>query len=237
MLTVAWFSAGVSSAVATYLSQADRILHIDIDDHHPDTERFIQDCGFWFGRPIERVQSALFCTVEQACYGASAHGFINGPWGAQCTRVLKRKVRKDWESQQTEPLCYVWGFDCNEHDRCDRIRETMPDQDHVFPLVDRNFTKSEAHQILKLAGIARPAMYDLGYHNNNCVGCVKGGKGYWNKIRQDFPEVFAARAAMERAIGASCINGTYLDELDPDAGRHAEPICDECGIWCEHMTV
>ncbi len=37
-------------------------------------------------------------------------------------------------------------------------------------------------------------MYDLGYPNNNCIGCVKGGMGYWNKIRKDFPEVFQKRA-------------------------------------------
>ena len=37
---------------------------------------------------------------------------------------------------------------------------------------------------------ARPLMYDLGYPNNNCIGCVKGGMGYWNHIRKDFPEVF-----------------------------------------------
>jgi hypothetical protein len=76
-------------------------------------------------------------------------------------------------------------------------------------------------------------MYDLGYHNNNCVGCVKGGKGYWNKIRIDFPEVFAARAKMERDIGRSCINGTFLDELDPEAGRKEGPIVPECGADCE----
>ena len=54
-------------------------------------------------------------------------------------------------------------------------------------------------------------------------------KGYWNKIRVDFPEVFAARAAMERDIGASCINGTFLDELDPEAGRTQKIIVDDCG--------
>ena len=80
-------------------------------------------------------------------------------------------------------------------------------------------------------------MYDLGYPNNNCVGCVKGGQGYWNKIRVDFPEVFAARAAMEREIGATCINGTYLDELDPNAGRNKKIILDDCGILCEAMQL
>ena len=62
-------------------------------------------------------------------------------------------------------------------------------------------------------------------------------KGYWNKIRVDFPEVFAARAAMERDIGASCINGTFLDELDPEAGRTQKIIVDDCGILCEAMQL
>ena len=41
-------------------------------------------------------------------------------------------------------------------------------------------------------------MYDMGYPNNNCIGCVKGGMGYWNHIRKDFPEVFDSRAKLER---------------------------------------
>jgi len=108
----------------------------------------------------------------------------------------------------------------------------MPDCDHLFPLIDFKITKAEAHQMLKANGIKRPAMYDLGYPNNNCVGCVKGGKGYWNKIRVDFPEVFAARAKMERAIGGSCINGIYLDELPPNAGSKVVEV-PECGAACE----
>ena len=79
-------------------------------------------------------------------------------------------------------------------------------------------------------------MYDLGFPNNNCVGCIKGGMGYWNKIREEFPEVFAARAALERKVGGSCINGTYLDELDPEAGRDCEIIVPECGAMCEAMS-
>ena len=110
----------------------------------------------------------------------------------------------------------------------------MRECEHCFPLVDRGITKSMAHQILREAGIRRPAMYELGYHNNNCIGCVKGGMGYWNKIRVDFPEVFVSRAKLERDIGFSIIGkGIWLDELDPQRGRHADPICDDCGIMCE----
>jgi len=78
-------------------------------------------------------------------------------------------------------------------------------------------------------------MYDLGYNNNNCIGCVKGGMGYWNHIRVDFPEIFAQRAKMERLIGGTCIKGVYLDELAPEKGRHTPPIVDDCGILCESI--
>ncbi len=80
-------------------------------------------------------------------------------------------------------------------------------------------------------------MYDLGYQNNNCVGCVKGGMGYWNKIRLDFPRVFQERAELERKLGGSYIKDTYLDELNPEAGRHAGPIVGDCGILCELMAM
>ena len=49
-------------------------------------------------------------------------------------------------------------------------------------------------------------MYRMGYSNANCIGCVKGGEGYWNKVRRDFPEQFEELAAVQEAIGS----GAYL---------------------------
>ena len=109
----------------------------------------------------------------------------------------------------------------------------MSDFKHRFPLIEREMTKEAAHGLADKLGLKRPVMYDLGYQNNNCIGCVKGGKGYWNKIRKDFPDVFTRRQAMERMIGHSCINGTFLDELDPNEGRFEDDIPQECGIYCE----
>lgn len=235
-MMVSWFSAGVSSAVATKLriDDIDRIIYTHIDDQHPDTLRFVRDCEAWFGKPVEVLQSPYKC-VENALLGAS---YINGVAGAPCTKFLKRRVRKEWEAEhENDDLVYVWGMDCHERDRCERLRVVMPNQEHVFPLVEETCTKAHAHEILRASGIKRPAMYDIGYSNNNCIGCVKGGMGYWNKIRMDFPDVFVGRAALERKIGASCINGTYLDELDPSRGRMDGPICDDCGIMCELMKL
>lgn len=80
-------------------------------------------------------------------------------------------------------------------------------------------------------------MYDLGYPNNNCIGCFKGGMGYWNRIRKDFPEVFESRAQLERLVGYSILkesDGTplYLDELDPNRGDMNTEIFPDCGIMC-----
>ena len=235
MHTVSWFSAGVSSAVATRLAidEIDEIIYTHIDDQHEDTLRFVRECEAWFGKPVKVLQSP-HKTVEHVILTSGGKGFLNGPYGAPCTRILKRRIRQEWEIDHPHPdLTYVWGMDASESKRADRIIGAMPKQSHRFPLIEQNIGKEEAHAILTASGIERPAMYGMGYHNNNCVGCLKGGMGYWNKIRVDFPEVFAARAALERKIGASCINGTFLDELDPERGRQDGPIVADCGIMCE----
>ena len=82
-------------------------------------------------------------------------------------------------------------------------------------------------------------MYRLGYQNNNCLGCVKGGSGYWNKIRRDFPEVFERRVVQSRRLGVKLVKATvdgvrrpvFLDELDPEAGHDVKSF--DCGILCE----
>lgn len=232
-ITVSWFSAGVSSAVACWLfrDSIDRIIYQHIDDQEQDTLRFVDDCRAWIGKPIEIIQSELK-TVESACMYRQ---YINGRNGAACSRMLKRELRKQWEIKNMffNRFRYVWGMDAQERDRAERIVEDMPEIEHVFPLIDFGISKKEAHGILSKHGVRRPRMYDLGYSNNNCIGCVKGGRGYWNKIRKDFPDVFKRRCEMERVIGATCLNGTYLDKLDPKTGREQGVIVPECGAACQ----
>ena len=227
-MKVCWFSAGVSSFVAALLSKPDKIIYIDIDDQHPDSMRFVRDCEKALGKEIEILKSP-YGNVDNAC---RAFGFIASAYGAKCTDVLKKRVRKEWERRHREPMIYVWGFDCTEKERADRLVDAMPEFEHEFPLIDLGLSKQNAHAISEDIGVKRPAMYDLGYSNNNCVGCVKGGMGYWNKIRVDFPEVFENRAKLERLIGHSCIKGVFLDELEPNRGRMSDEVLPECGIFC-----
>ena len=232
--TIGWFSGGVSSFVSIYLmrKEVDEIFFIDINDHHPDTYRFIEDCEKALGKKINILQHDKYKSVQEVI---EKFRYINGPAGAKCTGELKKKVRLKWEKEQKDVdfFRYIWGYDFKEKHRAKRLLDTSPEYEHCFPLIDNELSKEEVHGVLEQLGIKRPAMYDLGYSNNNCIGCVKGGKGYWNKIRVDFPEKFNLMAMLERKIGASCINGTYLDELDPNAGRMEKIILPDCGMLCQ----
>ena len=229
-MIISWFSAGVSSFIATYIERdhIDKILYTHIDDQHPDSMRFLKDCERVLGKEIDVLQSK-YKTVNDVI---RQFRFINGPYGAKCTDILKRRVRKEWEYGK-DNLTYIWGYDIEEKDRAERLLESMPQFKHKFPLIERQLTKEDCHGILRKLGIKRPMMYELGYRNNNCIGCVKGGMGYWNRIRKDFPEVFKARAELEREIGASCIKDVYLDELEPNRGRLEEEVIEECNIICQ----
>lgn len=232
VMKVCWISAGVSSFIAGYVIKetVDEFIYTHIDDQHEDSLRFIKDCERALDRPITILQSP-YKSVSNVI---QTFRFINGPYGAKCTDVLKKRVRKEWEYGK-EDLTYIWGFDSSkrERQRANRTIESMSEFKHEFPLIDRNLTKEDCHGILRTLGIKRPTMYELGYRNNNCIGCVKGGMGYWNKIRKDFPGIFEARAEQERLVGHSCLNGIYLDELNPTAGKIEDEVMDDCGIMCQ----
>lgn len=234
-LKVCWISAGVSSFMAGYLAKdVDEFIYIDIENQHEDSMRFIKDCEMALGKPIQILQSP-YKNKENVI---KTFRYINGVAGAKCTEVLKKRPRKEWEEKHKDyEITYVWGFDIKEKHRADRLLESMPDFRHEFPLIEKNLSKSDVHGLFdRLFDFPRPKMYDMGYKNNNCIGCVKGGMGYWNKIRVDFPAVFDRMAKLEREIGHSCINGVFLDELESGRGRIEDEIMPDCSIMC-HLAM
>jgi len=118
-----------------------------------------------------------------------ARRYINGTGGAPCTGALKRDVRKQWEfNNKRDSFTYIWGFDADEKHRINHTIEHNRHAQHLLPLAERGISKEAAHAVCRDLGLRRADMYDMGYPNANCVGCVKGGMSYWNKIRIDFPE-------------------------------------------------
>ena len=231
LMKIAWFSAGVSSFVASYIAKPDRIIYIDVANQHPDSFRFLADCQRHLDVPIEILRDVKWGGCVDNVINDER--YINGPGGAPCTKLLKKRVRQEWERENLTPdTVYVFGYDRDETARAERLVEHTVEAACEFPLIEQGISKEEAHGICERLGVKRPVMYDLGYPNNNCIGCVKGGKGYWNKIREDFPAVFKRRARQERAIGRSCIRGVFLDELKPGEGRMNTEVFPECSFMC-----
>jgi 3'-phosphoadenosine 5'-phosphosulfate sulfotransferase (PAPS reductase)/FAD synthetase len=138
-------------------------------------------------------------------------------------------VRKYFQAQNPTIELQVFGMSAEEKHRAERL--LSDGNNYAFPLIDANYTKADCYQILGAERIELPVMYKLGFNNNNCIGCVKGGKGYWNMIKKHFPDYFNKMAALEREIGRSCIKNKFLDELLPTEGDHKEPDI-ECGLFC-----
>mgnify|MGYP003640698805 FL=1 len=237
-MIIAWWSAGVTSAVATKLAidkhGIDNVMPIyfAIDSVHPDNKRFISECEDWYNKKIvvERAPPKYkdqFDVIQKDKY-------VNGPGGARCTLVLKKWVRQRLE-KDLDYSGQVFGFEYTkkEINRAIRFSEQYPEALPLFPLIENKMTKPECLHYLESQGIERPAMYHLGYGNNNCIGCVKGGMGYWNKIRVDFPDTFTKMAEAERLVGNSCIRNIFLDELDPNAGHKLKVITPDCGNFCD----
>lgn len=216
---------------------------MEIDSAHPDNERFIADCEKWYGQKINRIRSHKYKDQYDVI---KKTGYVNGTAGARCTLELKKEVRFYLEERLKPDLFepdkpqysnQIHGFEwkVSEITRALDYQMDYPYTNPIFPLIDAKLTKENCAQILLDAGIKLPEMYILGYNNNNCIGCVKGGKGYWNKIRVDFSEHFNEMAKSERIANHSCIKDVFLDELDPNDGRTPKPIVPNCSVVCDDI--
>ena len=171
-MIIAWFSCGATSAVACKIAlqiyDKVRVVYIETGSGHPDNVRFIKDCERWYGQRIDVIRSDKYSSVEDVLIHKK---YINGPYGAVCTSLLKKQVRYKFEDEIGEWDGQVWGFDyCQrEVNRAIRFRQQNPKTKPLFPLIERMITKQDALGILKRAGIEIPTMYRIGYNNNNCI--------------------------------------------------------------------
>lgn len=210
------------------------IAYIDTGSEHPDNERFLADCERWFGRPIQRLKSKRYRDVWQVW---EERRYLVGQGRALCTTELKKLVRREFERPDD---VQVFGYTYDEVARAERFRAQNFEVTLETPLIDEFLTKRDCLAIIERAGIELPAMYRLGYQNNNCIGCVKGGMGYWNKIRRDFPGTFVRMAELERKLSATIFreNGEplYLDQLDPKRGNAQDEPDFECSLLCHAVA-
>jgi hypothetical protein len=236
MKIICWFSCGVTSAVACKkaidkfgLENCD-IVYIHIDSAHEDNKRFISDCEKWYGKEIKVIKSDKYKNQFEIALDKK---FINSPSGSPCTFNLKKQVRLSYEKLGFDFQVFGFEYSKKEINRAVRFKEQYNETKPIFPLIENKLTKNDCMKILQSENIEIPVMYKLGYSNNNCIGCFKGGAGYWNKIRKDFPNVFSKVAKIEREINASCLKGKFLDELEPTCGNQKNIEIPDCSINCE----
>jgi len=231
---VCWFSCGAASAVATKLAIAENagklpvvIAYTEVLEEHPDNKRFLAECEKWFGQKIVILGNDYY---QRSIYETFKTSAMNIRGAAPCTRVLKKQVRERFEQVGDRQ---VFGYTAEEQQRYDRFIDANNDVDIWVPLIERGLGKEDCLAMLRNANIELPEMYKLGYHNNNCIGCVKGGMGYWNKIRVDFPEQFDRMAKLERFKKQTIFKDRYLDELKPTDGNYPQEQSIECSIFCQ----
>jgi hypothetical protein len=135
----------------------------------------------------------------------------------------------------------VLGFTYDEIKRHERF--ILTERSNVIPvLIDLKITKKDCFDYLLSEGIKLPAIYDLGYPNANCIGCVKAtSPTYWNHVRQTFPDVFQKRLEQSKGLGVKLVRykgeRIFLDQLPEGAkGKAMKNLKQvECGLFCEEL--
>jgi len=235
------FSCGATSAVATKLALEKypfaEVIYMDTGSEHSDNKRFMADCERWFfGDRPRRITVLRSSKYEDIWEVFDKTRWLVGVKGARCTTELKKLPRREFEKPGD---LMVLGYDATETKRAEKFRANNPEFGLWCPLIEAGITKEMAIGMLLYAGIELPAMYRLGFRNNNCIGCVKGQAGYWNKIRVEFPKTFERMAKLERKLNTAICKTEaggvrkkiFLDELDPSAGKY-EDLDIKCGLTC-----
>jgi len=233
--TVAWFSCGAASAVATKLVLAEgpaTIAYCDPGSEHEDNVRFRADCEAWFGQPVEVLKSPDYANTWDVW---ERRRFISGPDGAPCTGILKVGPRLDFQRPDD---VHVYGFTADKSDmtRADRIRANNFEMTIRTPLIERGLDKAACLALLQGAGIKEPVTYAMGFPNANCLPCGKAtSPDYWALYRLRFPEGFARMAELSRRLGARLtrINDVriFIDEIPAD-WPVTQPILPACDLLC-----
>lgn len=217
-----WFSCGGPSAVAAKetiaeCGQSHEVLVVNCDtrpSEHPDNYRFSREVETWLGQQIIEIRSTEYKDVDDVI---EKKRYLSGIHGAPCTTELKKVPRFHFALPDD---IHVFGFtaDSKERKRAKRFELRNPDLILKWTLIEKGITKAGCLARLRQAGIKQPFMYDLGFDNNNCPGCVKSkGAWYWSMIRLHFPEVFKKRCEQSRKYNCRLIEiggvRMFLDEL------------------------
>jgi hypothetical protein len=240
---VVWFSCGIASAVAAkrtiekYGTKYNiRLVYNPVIEEHEDNLRFLHDVEKWLNVKVEFATNYKYpnCSAREIW---DKKKFMSSPYGAPCTKILKKEARFQWE-YSNKYSHMVLGFTVEEKRRHERF--VMSERENVLPvLIEDGLTRQQCADIINKAGIKPSFMYRLGYPNANCIGCVKiTAPQYWNHVRRTHPSIFNDRIEQSQCLGCKLVElgkqRIMLSDLHPDEkrGRPLKTISVDCGIFC-----
>lgn len=216
---VVGYSGGVTSAwcldwaLRNYPRNEVVALYHDTKREDADTYRYIREMAERLGVEItERSDGRSVEEVED-----DEHALANNRM-AFCSRILKVVQRDKYFDELSAAgvmeIVLVLGFGEKEWQRVQRATMNADRCGYrvVFPLVVEGITKQQCADWSLSLGVRLPSMY-LWSDHANCVGCRRGGKGYWLAVKENRPDVFWAAADREQEFGHTFLKDTSLDRL------------------------
>lgn len=234
---VSWFSCGAASAVATRLAIQKYgggvvPVYCDTGAEHPDSKRFMADCEEWMGVRVKVLKSAKYPDTWSVWEDRK---YLAGIAGAPCTKALKVSLRQAFEDPED---IQIFGYTADSSDvrRAKRFGEAFFDVDTEFPLIEAGLFKEACLAMIEDAGIEIPIPYKLGFHNNNCLPCVKAqGPSYWALIRQEFPAEFDRMVELSHRLGVRLAKigdeRVFIDDIPMDQDT-VNPLVPSCDFLC-----
>lgn len=216
---VVGYSGGVTSAwcagwaLRTFPRDEVTLLFHDTKEEDPDTYRFNREMAAALGVEFTECSDGRSVTEVFRDENAIANNRM-----AFCSRILKAEQRdayfKRLRAAGATEIVNVVGFTSREPQRIQRAwaRAQAGGYNIRFPLHEFGVTKQQAADWCLSLGVRPSSMYHWSEHAN-CVGCVRGGKAYWLKVKEHAPLVFAQRAALEREYGHTILKDMSLDTL------------------------
>lgn len=236
---ICWWSGGITSAVACkkaieiYGKNRCKVIMIDTFNEDEDTYRFLKDCEKWYDVEISKVSVKDFDKLSH--YNSvedvwRKHMSLNTATGAICSTVLKRRVREEWQKENTySHQVFGFEFESKEFNRAKSMTMNHPNVNPIYPLLMLGLNKKDCLDIVEKEGIKIPNMYLKGFSNNNCykTGCVQGGIGYWQKMKREEYDKFLNMAKIEHELTLE--KGEPVTMLK-DQSNGAKEIVKETGL-------
>ncbi len=217
------FSGGVTSAwcagwaLRNFPREEVVLLFHDTKEEDQDTYRFLHEMASALNHPITEQSDGR--SVTELFYD---EGMIANNRVAFCSRILKadqsEKYINKLRTAGVDDIIKVIGFSADEETRVQRqVGISMKLGYQVrFPLIEESVSKQQAADWVNCEmGIAVPRMYAWSDHAN-CVGCVRGGKAYWLAVKENRPDVFEQRKALELEFGARINNRYSLIQIEQE---------------------